>query len=173
MIEILLLGANSYSEKLTAGAYSTVDLFRTVLDESLYVGLRVTKGFQIGLESLNDYVACAPPSSSSDHPSPSDVKTYLEKYEPVNAAEGVGFGFIKLVSELRKSYAAMSYPAEVYQSAGAGGATVSVIKSVPEAFVRSLIGVAGLSTLVIQGARNNLTDPAVVRERVKYYEEEE
>ena len=173
---IFFLFPSSFQSMLVDGTRRTGDFSWSVLEEATRFTGRVAEGALYAMESVDHYISPLPAQEGAPSSSPSDLSTspatnnYITTHEPVNAWEGFQYGFARLISELGKVPQTAAYSSEVYQQAGIGRASLAALRAIPVAFLKPMVGIAGLSALSLQGVSNHFTDPEVVRHRRRHYD---
>ena len=156
---------------LVDGTKRTGDLSWSVFQGATQIGGKVSGGALYAMELVDSYISPLPNQPGGEPSNPaSSAANYVTTYEPVNTWEGLQCGFARLVTELGNLRDTAAYSSTVYQQAGLGSASLVALRSIPVAVLKPMLGIAGLSTLTLQGASNHFTDPEVVRQRGRHYD---
>jgi len=151
--DLVLLPLQNYQQngRILAGLQrGTSSFLRSIAMETLNVGSRMASGTQ-GLLQTADYFV-----SPDTHNQPQNSISRFA-HQPANTSEGIQSAYESLSREIQNTARTIiAVPIEEYQRSGATGCVKSVVRAVPVAILRPMIGFSeGLSKTLL-GLRNQL-----------------
>ncbi|KNE68694.1 hypothetical protein AMAG_13338 [Allomyces macrogynus ATCC 38327] len=168
--DLILLPVEQYRKDgrvikgLQKGAHNFV---KTAAVETLHLGTKVAVGTHALLQKAEELMAPSPPSAStpvSPHRAPSAGAPATgggSKYahQPRNAKEGIELALRSLSRNVSEAVQVIAMPIETMERDGATGTMRAVIRAVPVAVLKPMLGATDAMSKALMGIRNSV-DPA-------------
>ncbi|KXS13639.1 hypothetical protein M427DRAFT_124871 [Gonapodya prolifera JEL478] len=175
--DLVLLPVQSYKQDgtimrgLQKGAQSFA---RNTAMEALNLGTKLAMGAQVVLEQADTLLALSGDKAEfedimedDDHASGAAISRYSE--QPKDLQEGVSLAAKSLQKHLSAAAkTVLAVPTEVYESDGSQGPARAVIRAVPVAVLRPMIGAADALGKTLLGLRNTLDPDSRLKSEDKY-----
>ncbi|KAJ3374657.1 autophagy- protein 2 [Allomyces arbusculus] len=168
--DLILLPVEQYRKDgrvikgLQKGAHNFV---KTAAVETLHLGTKVAVGTHALLQKAEELMAPSPPPASapvSPHRAPTAGATVPgggSKYahQPRNAKEGIELALRSLSRNVSEAVQVIAMPIETMERDGATGTMRAVIRAVPVAVLKPMLGATDAMSKALMGIRNSV-DPA-------------
>lgn len=157
----------------------TKSFLKNTVMEGARIGAKLSSGTKIVLEHLDEIFTGEPDASSRtvhlddgrdgrvavDHPPAFSVGVVV----PCDAREGLKMAYESLSRNAQKTmHTIVAIPVQVYERSGPGGAVKAVVRAVPIAILRPLIGASEAMSMAMQGVQNSINPTRGIEIRRKY-----
>jgi autophagy-related protein 2 len=134
-----------------------------VATEALSLGSRVATGTQLILEGADALLL------PSETPTSSGDASSKYAHQPESTSAGLQQAYASLSRELRLArHTIVAIPLEQYEQHGATGGALSLIRAVPVAILKPIIGLTEGVSRTLLGARNSLAPERKAASDAKY-----
>ncbi|KAI8579183.1 hypothetical protein K450DRAFT_210478 [Umbelopsis ramanniana AG] len=164
----------------------TQSFARATTMEAIKIGSRLAAGTQVILEQADDFFSPIMPNDADTHDdddfdtrpderrpndSDSDTQEVISKFadQPSDLSQGLQHAYHSLSKNIKSAaHTVLAVPTEIQESEGPHGTAKAVIRAVPVAVIRPLIGFSEAFANVLVGIRNTI-DPGQKLQSVEKY----
>ncbi|CAO3665912.1 unnamed protein product [Umbelopsis ramanniana] len=164
----------------------TQSFARATTMEAIKIGSRLAAGTQVILEQADDFFSPIMPNDGGTHDdddfdsrpderrpndSDSDTQEVISKFadQPSDLSQGLQHAYHSLSKNIKSAaHTVLAVPTEIQESEGPHGTAKAVIRAVPVAVIRPLIGFSEAFANVLVGIRNTI-DPGQKIQSVEKY----